>query len=279
MSRLRSTSGWLVLATVTVVCALVSFGCNSDDDSKGSSTTEATEIIGEVPTEAGDPDATGEPEGEQELAELPQLARAETDQSIPEIRGSGELTVNAWLETVVNDVATFWQQTLNTAGKRFDPVNYEIFDTTHRTDCPGDRVVHVDKGPFYCTARSRIYLSSPYFQSFYGKIGDTAMAIPIAHEMGHHLQNMYGILDDLTIRSIDIELQADCLAGVWADSVSERNLLEPGDIAEALQSRVAVADPPGTSPNDPQAHGTPEQRQGAFLAGLAGGRTAACVPQ
>ena len=231
-----------------------------------------------MPTEAGDPDATGKPEGEDELAELPQLARAETDHSLPEIRGSGELTVNAWLETVVNDVATFWQQTLNTTGKRFDPVNYEIFDTTHRTDCPGDRVVHVNRGPFYCIARSRIYLSSPYFQSFYGKIGDTAMATPIAHEMGHHLQNMYGILDDLTIRSIDIELQADCLAGVWADSVSERNLLEPGDISEALQSRVAVADPPGTSPNDPQAHGTPEQRQGAFLAGLAGGRTAACVP-
>jgi predicted metalloprotease len=270
----------IVLATMVAAFALASglLACDSGEDSDqdlASALDEQGVYTAEAPAEEGDPDATAEPD-ESALAELPKLSRAEVNAAQPTIRGSAQQTVAQWMETVVNDVALFWQQEFNSVNREFPTVSYSIYAQAVDTACdkgvalPGD-------GPFYCPNDRTMYLSVPYFQDFYGRIGDAALAIPIAHEAGHHVQNIAKILTDPKRRSIEIELGADCFAGVWAQSIFRRNLFEPGDIEEAQRSRIAVADPVGLSPKDPQAHGTAKQRIEAFLRGYASGDPEVCL--
>ena len=263
------------LALIALVFALIALGACGDDDEPGAS--PATDVDAVAPANPGDPEATAEP-SVADAAEFPILTRGAVDRQVPAIRGSSEQTVEQWLHTVVNDTATFWQQTFNQAGYKFKPVNYIVY-TRAVPGCGGDRA-GLNEGPAYCIGERKVYMSVPFFQNFYGRFGDTAMAIPIAHELGHHVQNNLKVFRNPRYRSIEIELGADCLAGIWAHSVFERDLFEPGDIEEALQSRVAVADPEGTSEDDPQAHGTREQRVNAFMAGYENPRDAGvCVPQ
>jgi predicted metalloprotease len=106
---------------------------------------------------------------------------------------------------------------------------------------------------------------------------DFALAYVVAHEWGHHLQNVLGILRKSKLKSIQIELQADCLAGVWSYSTWARGLLEPGDILKAIRLARLVGDAPGIPNNDPNAHGSPSQRVAWFKRGYRSGKSAKCV--
>jgi predicted metalloprotease len=119
-------------------------------------------------------------------------------------------------------------------------------------------------GPFYCSESSTVYYplswSDPSGRTP-AEIGDFAVAVILAHEVEHHVQNMTGAFADPNVCTIQFELQADCFAGLWSRSVYEEGLLEPGDIGESLQIAANAADLLGTPAEDPNAHGTEAQRR------------------
>jgi hypothetical protein len=151
-------------------------------------------------------------------------------------------------------------------------------------------------GPFYCPADQRVYLDLSFFEQLsdqFGAPGDFAIAYVIAHEMGHHVQNLTGTNEQVQRESqqdpdaanelsVRLELQADCLAGVWAQSVYDRDLLEDGDLDEALRAAEAVGDDTiqeqsgGGIDQDTWTHGSAEQRQRWFNRGFESGSTESC---
>lgn len=145
-------------------------------------------------------------------------------------------------------------------------------------------------GPFYCPNDSTIYLDETFFDDlrakFGGSSGEVAQAYVIAHEVGHHVQNIQGDLSGLGRSSqrqaIETELQADCYAGVWAYSINKDGVLAPGDIEQALSAASAVGDDNiqsrmGGSVNpETWTHGSSEQRMSAFNKGFETGNPAQC---
>ena len=150
-------------------------------------------------------------------------------------------------------------------------------------------------GPFYCPADRKVYLDTSFFDELsqrFGAPGDFAAAYVIAHEVGHHVQTLLGISDQVSraqargsekqgnALQVRMELQADCLAGVWANA--NQTLLDPGDVEEALTAATAIGDDrlqresQGVVVPDSFTHGSSEQRVRWFKAGLASGRIADC---
>ncbi len=147
-------------------------------------------------------------------------------------------------------------------------------------------------GPFYCPADQKVYIDLSFYQELQSRFqapGDFAMAYVIAHEVGHHVQNLLGIMDNVTELqsnasqaeandySVRLELQADFLAGVWGHYVNKWNYLEQGDIQEAMNAASAVGDDRiqqqemGYVMPDSFTHGTSEQRQKWFYKGFTTG--------
>ena len=147
-------------------------------------------------------------------------------------------------------------------------------------------------GPFYCPSDQKVYIDLSFYSELqykYQAPGDFAMAYIIAHEVGHHIQNILGIMDEVNSiqsrvsqaeaneYSVRLELQADYLAGVWAHYVNRMNLLEDGDLEEALNAASAVGDDriqkqyQGYIVPDSFTHGTSEQRQRWFFKGFQSG--------
>ncbi|CAM3278570.1 neutral zinc metallopeptidase [Paracoccus aminovorans] len=153
-------------------------------------------------------------------------------------------------------------------------------------------------GPFYCPNDRKIYLDTDFFRTMSQKMGaggDFAYAYVIAHEVGHHVQNLLGILgqtmqarqqsDQVTANRISVltELQADCFAGVWANHASQQfNSIDAGDIDEAINAAAAVGDDTlmekaGRAPMpDAFTHGSAEQRQTWFKRGFSSGQLGQC---
>lgn len=152
-------------------------------------------------------------------------------------------------------------------------------------------------GPFYCPGDQKVYLDLSFFQELRSRFrapGDFAQAYVIAHEVGHHVQNLLGTMEKVNAAqqrlregeankvSVALELQADCLAGVWARHAQNRNILDPGDVEEALQAASAVGDDrlqresQGYVVPDSFTHGTSEQRIHWFRRGLETGDIRQC---
>lgn len=143
-------------------------------------------------------------------------------------------------------------------------------------------------GPFYCPGDKQVYLDLSFFQQLsdsLGAKGDFAAAYVIAHEVGHHVQTLLGITKGRSnAESVRMELQADCFAGVWAKQTQQvKNVLEEGDLEEAMNAASAVGDDrlqkasTGQVVPDSFTHGSSEQRVTAFRTGFAGGDAAACM--
>ena len=147
-------------------------------------------------------------------------------------------------------------------------------------------------GPFYCPGDQKVYIDLSFYRELQERFkapGDFAMAYVIAHEVGHHVQNLLGIMDEVNSitqnlseaesneYSVRLELQADYLAGVWAHYVNRMNLLEEGDLNEALNAASAVGDDriqkntQGYAVPESFTHGTSEQRQRWFYKGFTSG--------
>jgi predicted metalloprotease len=150
-------------------------------------------------------------------------------------------------------------------------------------------------GPFYCPADQKVYLDQSFFDELsrrFGAPGDFAAAYVIAHEVGHHIQTLLGISQQVSemqsrvsrteanALSVRLELQADCLAGVWAHH--NQTLLEPGDVEEAMRAATAIGDDAlqraaqGVVVPESFTHGSSEQRTRWFMRGMTEGTIAAC---
>ncbi len=139
-------------------------------------------------------------------------------------------------------------------------------------------------GPFYCPVDRKVYIDLAFYDDLrerFGAPGDFAQAYVIAHEVGHHVQNQRGLLGRGEVNQIEVELQADCLAGAWAKDASARGLVQIGDVDEALNAASQIGDDTiqrktqGRVQPETWTHGSAAQRSGAFKKGLESG-IAAC---
>jgi uncharacterized protein len=199
-----------------------------------------------------------------------------------------------FVDFVAGDVDATWQKLFAESGKTYEPATIVLYDHAVSTAC-GNAPSTV--GPFYCPNDRKVYLDLTFLdqlQKELGANGDFARAYVIAHEIGHHVQNLLGVMEDVDLAtqenpddrnelSVRLELQADCLAGIWAHSAfAKGDLLESGDLEEGLNAAAAVGDDRiqkqsgrGVDP-DSFTHGTSEQRVKWFRAGFDNGDPTAC---
>ena len=172
---------------------------------------------------------------------------------------------------VLDDAQAMWSRTL----KGYQPSRLVLFRNSIGSACGGATSA---VGPFYCPRDQKVYIDLAFYDDLrrkFGAPGDFAQAYVIAHEIGHHVQNLHGKIgrDD----KIAVELQADCLAGAWAQDAARRNLLEVGDIDEALNAASQIGDDTiqrrtqGRVQPETWTHGSAAQRSAAFKKGYEGG--------
>jgi len=194
---------------------------------------------------------------------------------------------------VLDDVQSTWATILPKYGTQFTPARLVLFRNSTDSGCgPAQSAM----GPFYCPVDQRVYLDLGFFDELkqrFGASGDAAQAYVIAHELGHHVQHLLGT--DAKVRqlqesnpssanelSVRLELQADCYAGVWANSTQQRQHLDPGDVDEALTAAAAVGDDriqqqeTGRVNVDSFTHGSAAQRSAALKRGLSTGDPRNC---
>jgi predicted metalloprotease len=194
---------------------------------------------------------------------------------------------------VLDDVQGVWRREFNAAGDTYRPAKLVLFTQSTDTGC-GFATSEV--GPFYCPADETVYLDLDFFRELrrrFGAPGDFAQAYVIAHEIGHHVQHLLGVSDAVhqesqqnpnraNALSIRLELQADCLAGVWGNTTERRELLERGDLEEGLDAAAAIGDDriqrQTTGQTNPETwtHGSSEQRVHWFSTGFDSGDPDAC---
>jgi predicted metalloprotease len=140
-------------------------------------------------------------------------------------------------------------------------------------------------GPFYCPLDRKVYIDLAFYDDLrrrFGAPGDFAQAYVIAHELGHHVQNLHGLLGRGEVSSVKVELQADCLAGAWAKSADARGLVEVGDLDEALNAAAQIGDDAiqmrtqGYVVPESFNHGSSEQRQRWLQKGIQSGDPSSC---
>jgi len=173
----------------------------------------------------------------------------------------------------------FWAARFAEAGRVYHPPNGVIgFERPIVTAC--GRADPNDEAAFYCVLDQTIYYSTEFRSLVEQQIGDFAWVIIVAHEWGHHVQAQLGfdlgaVPDSAAqVAPIELEQQADCVAGAYAIDAETSGWLDPGDIQEALYITEISGDPVGTAWNDPRAHGTGEARIDAFLKGYGAGISA-----
>jgi hypothetical protein len=248
-------------AVIALILSLV-FGVNIFDSGGGSPAPQQA-----APGEVGQPGASRTPEEEKRFQ---------------------------FVNFLVDDVQQTWEQLLpKVDGQQYRHAKLDVFRKAVNTGC-GQAPAEV--GPFYCPVDQKVYVDLGFFDELaqrFGAPGDFAQAYVIAHELGHHVQHLLGIEqrvkqmqesqpDAANQLSVALELQADCFAGVWGNSTSQRKLLEEGDIEEGLRAASAVGDDrlqaqaTGTIRPDTFTHGSSAQRSQWFRRGLESGDPNSC---
>lgn len=177
-------------------------------------------------------------------------------------------TIEDLIELARADVDAFWEARFDFDGILYDPpIKFQAYSTEIQTDCG----LALLNNAFYCSADHSIYYDIDFFQDQLDGNGDFAPVLIIAHEWGHLVQSLLGILGSEELLTIQTELQADCLAGVWAADADARGLLEEGDFDEGIIALFNVGDSRDTPFFDPSAHGRSGQRIDSFTDGFEAG--------
>ncbi len=228
-------------------------------------------------------------------------ALQQTGAAPPVTAGTPNDPTGKFVALVLGDTEDQWTEIFAAAGKTYHPPKLRLFSGSEPTPCA---FAQSAMGPFYCPRDQRIYLDTSFFEDLQKKFGGCANsqackfseAYVIAHEVGHHVQDELGILPrvmkvqqasaskaEQNRLQVRVELQADCLAGVWANRAQrKRDFLDPGDVDQALQTASAIGDDrlqkqaQGYVVPDAFTHGTSEQRKRWFMNGFKDGNVGAC---
>ena len=220
--------------------------------------------------------------------------------SQPRQAGKPKDQMGDFVAAVLGNTEDTWTEIFKSGGQQYRVPRLRLYSGAIQGGCG---FAQSAMGPFYCPNDRRIYLDTSFFRDIQvrfrgcsGKACEFAEAYVIAHEVGHHVQNLLGILPkaqaaqrDVGSRAeanriqVRVELQADCLAGVWAHHSNQRwNSLEPGDVEAALQTAAAIGDDRlqqqsrGYVVPDAFTHGSSAQRQRWFTTGLKDGKVSSC---
>ncbi len=195
---------------------------------------------------------------------------------------------------VLGDTEDVWTAVFQAMGSRYEPPRLVLFRRATQSACGHASAA---TGPFYCSADRELYLDTAFFGELsrrFGAPGDFAQAYVIAHEVGHHVQNLTGTMDKVDRRmqrldargrnalSVRLELQADCYAGIWGYFAQRRDKLEVGDLEEGFRAAAAVGDDEiqkraqGYVVPESFTHGTAAQRLKWFRVGLESGDLRRC---
>ena len=225
----------------------------------------------------------------------------QTQQQTQVDTGTPSDEIGRFVSAILGSTEAEWKEVFDQAGKSYQPPTLVMFSGATQSGCGFARSA---MGPFYCPVDQKVYLDTSFFQDlerrFRGcdvgsKTCQFSQAYVIAHEIGHHVQNLLGILPkvqqakegveqaDANALQVRVELQADCLAGVWANRAQAKwQFIEPGDVEAALQTASAIGDDrlqrqsQGYVVPDAFTHGTSAQRARWFTTGLKSGQVASC---
>jgi predicted metalloprotease len=195
-----------------------------------------------------------------------------------------------FVAVVLGDTEETWSRIFQSAGRQYQEPVLVLFDGQVQSACGGASAA---SGPFYCPADRKVYLDLSFFRELdqrFGAPGDFAAAYVIAHEVGHHVQTLLGISGQVRSQqeqsrsganqlSVAMELQADCLAGVWGHHANRKQLLDAGDVDEGLKAAAAIGDDRltrGRVSPESFTHGTSEQRARWLRQGLSSGDINSC---
>lgn len=208
-------------------------------------------------------------------------------------RSTSEEPTKQFVVFVLDDAQKTWTEILGKQGVTYRHAKLVLFRQATHSGCGSARA---STGPFYCPTDEKIYIDLDFYDELkrrFGAPGQFAQAYVLAHELGHHVQKIIGVESRVrrlqeqnpgsrSALSVRTELQADCLAGVWAHTTEQRNLLERGDVDSALGAAAAVGDDrlqsQATGHVSPETftHGSSAQRTQWFKRGLDGGTIQAC---
>jgi len=199
-----------------------------------------------------------------------------------------------FVSVVLADTEQTWNTLFRQLGRDYQEPRLVLFTGATPTACGTGQAA---MGPFYCPLDQRVYIDLAFYQQLRDRFrapGDFAQAYVIAHEVGHHVQNQLGIMQKMdayrqrlsetqyNALSVRLELQADCFAGVWAHHANNRQLLEAGDVDEAMNAASAIGDDTiqrrtqGRIVPESFTHGTSDQRMRWFMTGMKTGQISAC---
>ena len=217
-------------------------------------------------------------------------------QTVPAKKPPAEDEMARFVAKVLGSTERTWQVQFQRINRQYENPKLVLFTGATPTACGTGQTA---MGPFYCPGDRKVYIDLAFYQELKDRFhapGDFAQAYVIAHEVGHHVQNLLGISDKVhqaqqraagqaqaNALSVRLELQADCLAGVWAAQANEaRHILESGDVEQALTAASAIGDDRlqkqarGTIVPDTFTHGTSEQRVRWFKRGIDSGDMNQC---
>ncbi len=220
-------------------------------------------------------------------------APAGSESSAPVNESPEEARLREDANAVITDAQNVWTDIFRREGIEYQRAKLVIFRDITQTGCGTGQAA---SGPFYCPADGNVYLDLGFFDELhrrFGAPGDFAQGYVIAHEVGHHVQNLMGTSDrvqeamqsdrrNANQYSVRLELQADCYAGIWGRTAASRNLLDPGDVEEGLAAAEAVGDDrlqemAGRAVNPESfSHGSSAQRMEWFQRGFKSGDVRDC---
>jgi len=206
-------------------------------------------------------------------------------QNIDPSEFSGEDSYEVFTSTVLGSVNDMWLSAFSQMNNVYTPPKLVLFRQLTESACG---TASSEVGPHYCPFDETIYLDETFFDELATRLGassgDVAQAYVIAHEVGHHTQNLLGLIttDESNAQSIAVELQADCFAGLWASSIKNRGVFEVGEISEALSAVAAVGDDriqkntTGRINPETWTHGSSQDRLDSFTRGYDSRNLSAC---